>query len=333
MVRLNGRIENKYEGGWRNIYSDSKLKFDQFYQSIVENELINNVRYLELRIGTSQAKNCRKMLSTPTIQSNVEKLYLIPGSQRTFEEIFSLTKVEYRAKRKEFYYPPDNDNDLKQESETLTDWDIRGKFDSLMEIHIGYSVGGFALSNLVDFLNCQLSSEKNKVLCFFNVRFSVTFDVNFDAHYKRYETSNVDKNIGNLFQTVYKMIENEIPLNISVKFHQYNSKRLLQSKKNEQVTGNDDHDDGPAKKLKDIFDKYYIEHFEPLFGKWIPEKEGDYIGWKHFKTPKFNKYCQKSDAPKIEFNLNDYNKAKEKYKADIMYFKAQTAQHIPSPID
>ena len=222
-------------------------------------------------------------------------------------------------------------------------------FESLMVIEIPCTVGNFTLKIVNDFLNCPLRNSKfhnkngKKQVLFWNLRFDIVFDI--DKHCNNFENNcNISNEFENellrLFNTVYKMIEQEIPVDIQINFYKkiesifaLRSGRVDRNYKKTQKA----RAQNTAKKVATLFNKYKEKYFDMTF-KSIVDNHGnkdldnynviDSLDWEKVKIPKCNKYCQTTQTPKIKFELKDYMRQhnRRSYKIKLMDFKVETAR-------
>ena len=200
-----------------------------------------------------------------------------------------------------------------------------------MVIEIPYAFGNFTLKIVNDFLNCPLLKNSKKQVLFWNLKFDIVFDI--DKHYNNFE-----KNISNefenellrLFETVYKMIEQEIPLNIRIAWHEEVNFTL--GFRGGLVARSGSQAQNTAKKVETLFNIYKEKYFDVTFESIVDRGNKDLANvmdwWEKVKIPKCNKYCQTTKAAKIEFDLTDYMTQHKEglYRINLMDFKVETSQ-------
>ena len=330
--------------------SISHDKFVDRLQAFISiNNFCPNLRYLQLHVQDKACSLYKQLLLTKGVDSSIEQLHIRPFDADGFVHLFRLPQVgdsfgiEQRSSKSDSGGGDENKPTSNQEK-------FDYNFESLMAIEIPCTYGNFTLKIVNDFLNCQSLRNYNskfenkngkKQVLFWNLRFDIGFDI--DKHYNNFE-----KNISNefenellrLFKTVYKMIEKEIALDIQIVLH----------KKIDSIVGEafrprhpwifgDNYEDTPqsiAKKVETLFNKYKEKYFDVTFKSIVGNRHHgnkdldnyNVIDWEKVKIPKCNKYCQTTNTPKIEFELQDYIKQHndQSFKIKLMDFRVQTAR-------
>ena len=280
--------------------------FDQVL-NFIANEFESQWKSIMLDIDMQTKKRSLKLLNLTKIQSNIEKLGIIPFSETSFRWMFSLTRIytsDDELEIDELTYENINDSidDDNKDNKNDFDHDLTEKFNKLKILRIPYSIGTFNLATIVDFLQIKFSKNDYFIDIDFDVRFKAIDQSDEDSSLLSSSASSFERNLQTLFNTCMEMIENQIPIDVEIKFKQFY--REGYTKENAMAN-------------QQSYQKYNDQLFNPLFANN-----------KNIKAAKCNHFCKPLTVPQFEFVLNDscLNVGDTvRYSVDVAHLTIQSA--------